>query len=159
MSKWGEGDNILFSHYLIMKYICPLCKLVPSSHSLTNVFEKKNIIYYYTCPSQAILYYDVKGIVDHYNGVLSEIPENKEWVWIFDSFEFGIMHATQITVAIELAKLISNKFSRNLKKIVIINPTFYIIATHKLITPFLNNKVRDIIEINYETKRAEEIFL
>ena len=52
----------------------------------------------------------------------------------------------EINVAIELAKLISNKFSENLKKII-----------HKMILPFLNNKVKDIIEINYETKCVEEI--
>lgn len=142
-----------------MQYICPLCKLLPSSHSLSKVLEKKGIIYYYTCPSQAILYYDVKGIVEHYDGVLSEIPENKEWVWIFDSLGFSFNHAMQTRVAIELAKLISNKFSKNLKKIIIINPTFYITITHKMIMPFLNNKVKDIIEINYESKCAEEIFL
>jgi hypothetical protein len=142
-----------------MRYICPVCKLLPSSHSLTQVLEKKGIIYYYTCPSHAILYYDVNGIVNHYDGVLSEIPENKEWVWIFDSLGFSIKHAIQTRVAIELAKLISSKFSKNLKKIIIINPTFYITLTHKMIMPFLNNKVRDIIEINYETTRAEDIFL
>jgi hypothetical protein len=142
-----------------MKYICPVCKLLPSSHSLTKVLERKGIIYYYTCPSQAILYYDVTGIVNHYDGVLSDMPENKEWVWIFDSSGFSITHAMQTSVAIELAKLISNKFSKNLKKIIIINPTFYITITHKMIMPFLNKKVRDIIEINYETNRAEDIFL
>jgi hypothetical protein len=142
-----------------MGYICPLCELLPSSHSLTKVLERKEIIYYYTCPSQAILYYDVKGIVNHYDGVLSEMSENKEWIWIFDSLGFGLKHATQINVAVELAKLISNKFSKNLKKIIIINPTLYITITHKMIMPFLNNKVRDIIEINYESKCAEEIFL
>ena len=142
-----------------MQYICPLCKLVPSSHSLTKIAEKKGIIYYYTCPSQAILYYDVNGIIDHYNGVLSEIPENKDWVWIFDSLGFSLIHAMQANVAIELAKLISNKFSKNLKKIIIINPTFYIKITHKMLMPFLNNKVKDIIEINYKIKRADEIFI
>jgi hypothetical protein len=142
-----------------MQYVCPLCKILPSSHSLTKVSEKKGIIYYYTCPSQAILYYDVNGIVNHYDGVLSEIPENKVWVWIFDSLDFGIIHAMQTNVAIELAKLISNKFYKNLKKIIIINPTIYITITHKMIMPFLNNKIRDIIEINYETKRADELFL
>jgi hypothetical protein len=142
-----------------MQYTCPLCKLLPSSHSLTKVLEKKGVIYYYTCPSKAILYYDVKGIINHYDGVLSEMPENMEWVWIFDSFEFGIMHAMQTSVAIELAKLISNKFSKNLKKIIIINPTFYITATHKMINPFLNNKVKNLIEINYQAKYAEDIFL
>ena len=68
-----------------------------------------------------------------------------------------IVHAMEINVAIELAKLISNKFSENLKKIIIINPTFYIQIIHKMILPFLNNKVKDIIEINYETKCVEEI--
>ena len=140
-------------------YTCPLCKLQPSSHSLKKVLETKDIIYYYTCPSQAILYYDVDGIINHYDGVLSEIPENKEWVWVFDSLGFSFIHAMQINVAIELAKLISNKFSKNLKKIIIINPTFYITITHKMLMPFLNNKVRDIIEINCESNQVEEIIL
>jgi len=135
-----------------MQYECPLCKILPSSHSLTKLSEKNGIIYYYTCPSQAILYYDVKGIVNHYDGVLSEIPENKEWIWIFDSAGFGFKHAMQTSVAVELAKLISNKFSKNLKKIIIINPTFYITMTHKLVMPFLSNTVRDMIEIKYDGK-------
>ena len=141
-----------------MSYVCQICKLLPSSHSLKKMTEKKGILYYYTCPSQAILYYDVKGIINHYDGVLSEIPENKEWVWIFDSLDFSIIHAMQTNVAIQLAKLISSKFSKNLKKI-IINPTFYIAITHKMIMNLLNNKVKDLIEINYETTRAEDIFL
>jgi hypothetical protein len=87
------------------------------------------------------------------------MPENKEWVWIFDSLGFNLIHAMQANVAIELAKLISNKFSKNLKKIIIINPTFYIKITHKMLMPFLNSKVKDIIEINYEIRSAEEIFL
>ena len=142
-----------------MQYDCPLCKLLPSSHSLTKLLEKKGVVYYYTCPSQATLYYDVTGIVSHYDGVLSQTPKEKEWVWIFDSQGFGLAHAMQTSVAIELAKLISNKFSNNLKKIIIINPTFYITLTHKLIMPFLGTRVRELIEINYETKRAEEILL
>lgn len=141
-----------------MKYVCPLCKLQPSSHSLKKVLEEKGIIYY-TCPAQATLYYDVKSIINHYDGVLSEIPENKEWIWIFDSLDFGFIHVMQTNVAIELAKLISNKFSKNLKKIIIINPTVYITLIHKIIMPFLNKKIGDIIEIDYETKHVEELSL
>ena len=89
--------------------------------------------------------------------MLSEIPENKQWVWIFDSFEFGFMHATNITVAIELAKLI-NKFSKNLIKIIIINPTMYITMTHKMIMPFLD-KLKNLVEINYESTCIDDIFL
>jgi len=135
-----------------MQYTCPICTVWPSSHSLKKVGEKNGIVYFYTCPAQAIMYYDVKGIINHYDGVLSEIPEDKEWIWIFDSEGFGFTHAIQTNVAIELSKLISNKFSKNLKKIIIINPTFYITITHAMIMPFLNQKVKDIIEINYESK-------
>ena len=140
-----------------MKYTCPLCELMPSSHSFTKMLERKGIIYYYTCPAQATLYYDVNSIINHYNGVLSELPEDKEWIWIFDSLDFSFKHAIQTDVPIEVAKLISNKFSKNLKKIIIINPTFYITITHKMLMPFLNKKVRDIIVINYEDSCAEQI--
>ena len=83
-------------------------------------------------------YHDVTGIVNHYDGVLSEIPKSKQWIWIFDSLSFGFKHAMQLNVAIELAKLITNKFSNSLKQIIIINPTFYITITHKMIMPFLH---------------------
>jgi hypothetical protein len=120
------------------------------------MLETNELIYYYTCPSKAILYHDVNGIINHYDGVLSEIPENKEWIWIFDSKNFGFKHAIQTNVAIELARLISNKFSKNLKKIIIINPTLYVSMTYDLIIPFLNKKLKNIIEINY-TANIEEI--
>ena len=142
-----------------MSYICPLCKLQPLSHSLTKLSEKNGIIYYYTCPSQAILYYDVEGILNHYNGVLSEIPKDKEWIWIFDSFGFNLTHTLQINVAVEIAKLITHNFSTNLKKIIIINPTFYITMTHKVVMPFLNETIKNIIEINYEKTTSEEVML
>jgi hypothetical protein len=138
-------------------YVCPVCKIMPSSHSL-QVFEKKGILYYYTCPSKAIFYNDVKGILHHYHGMLSEIPEDKQWVWVFDSVEFGFMHAINTSVAIELAKLIT-KFSKNLAKIIIINPTMYITMTHKIVLPFLNPKVKNIIEMNNEATCIEDLFV
>ena len=139
-------------------YECPLCKIMPTSHSLQKI-EKNGKLYLYTCPSKAVFYNDVKGILHHYRGVLSEIPKDKEWIWIFDSLDFGFIHVMQTNVAIELAKLISNKFSKNLKKIIIINPTVYITLIHKIIMPFLNKKIGDIIEIDYETKHVEELSL
>ena len=142
-----------------MSYICPLCKLQPLSHSLRKLTEKNGIIYYYTCPSQAILYYDVEGNLNHYDGVLSEIPKEKEWIWIFDGLDFNLTHALQINVAIEIAKLITNKFSTNLKKVIVINPTFYITMTHNVVIPFLNENIQNIIEFNYEKTTPEEVIL
>lgn len=126
-----------------MPYICPLCKLIPSSHSLKKI-EKNGNLYFYTCPSDAKLYYDVKSIIHHYKGVLSEIPEDKEWIWIFDSKGFTFEHAIQTTVAIELAKLLST--FKNLKKIIILNPTIYIKMPYTIVKPFLK------INIEIETE-------
>lgn len=125
-------------------YECPLCKIMPTSHSLQKI-ERNGNLYYYTCPSKAV-FHDVKGILHHYHGVLSEIPKDKEWIWIFDGHDFGFMHAMNTSVAIELAKLIST--FKNLTKIIVINPTIYITITHKLVLPFL--KIKELIEINYE---------
>jgi hypothetical protein len=119
--------------------------------------EKDNTLYYYTCPSKAELYFDATSIINHYDGVLSEISENKQWVWVFDSSDFGLKHFLQTQVAIELAKLISSKFSRNLKRIIIINPTFYVSSTYNIIRPFLNEKLESIIEINYDYKSISDV--
>jgi hypothetical protein len=140
-----------------MKYICLLCSVDPLSHSLNEVFEKNNVIYYYTCPSKAKMYFDTLGIINHYDGVLSEIPENKKWIWIFDGTDFGVKHVLQIEVAIELAKLISSKFSDKLEKIIIINSNFYIKSIYNIVYFFLNTKLKSIVEMNYEFKTVNDI--
>jgi hypothetical protein len=139
-----------------MVYTCPLCLLDPLSHSLTIFLEKDNTYYFYTCPAKAKLYFDTVSIINHYDGVLSEIPENKNWIWVLDGIDFGLNHFLQIQVAMELSKLISSKFSKNLEKIIIINPSGYISAVYAIVKPFLNNKITSIIEINYEIKSVNE---
>ena len=142
-----------------MVYTCPLCLLDPLSHSLTNFLEKDNTYYFYTCPAKSKLYYDTNSIIDHYNGVLSDIPKNKKWVWVLDVMGFGFNHFLQIEVAKELSKLISSKFSENLEKILIINPSGYVSAVYAIVKPFLNNKVKSIIEINHEIKTIDDILI
>ena len=141
-----------------MVYTCPLCLLDPLSHSLTNFLEKDNTYYFYTCPAKSKLYYDTNSIINHYNGVLSDIPENKKWIWVLDVLGFGMNHFLQIEVATELSKLISSKFSKNLEKIIIINPSGYVSAVYAIVKPFLNDKIKSIIEINNEIKSVNDIF-
>lgn len=137
--------------------MCPFCSIDPFSHSLKKIEETDKLIYFYTCPSDAKLYYDIEGILNHYNGVLSEMPRSKQWIWIFDSKEFDFKHIMYPSIAVQLAKLISNKFSSNLQKIIIINPTFYINFTYKIVTPFLNSNVLSVIEMDYNTKTWKEL--
>jgi hypothetical protein len=143
--------------YNKMSYICPLCAIDPLNHSLVKIKESNNILVFYSCPSQAKLYFDCKGIINHYDGVLSEVPENKKWIWIFDSKGFGFNHFSQINIGINLALLISNKFSHNLLNITIINPTIYTTFTYTALKPFLSEKVNNLISFNSVAEKAEDL--
>ena len=63
----------------------------------------------------------------------------------------------QREVAIELIKLISSNFSKNLKKIIIINSTIYLSCIYHLMNPFLIEEIKSIIEMNYVIKNAIDI--
>jgi hypothetical protein len=125
-----------------MTYVCPICAINPGSHSLIKIYEK-DIIYYYTCPSKAKKYNDTLGIINHYEGVLGEI--NEPWVWVFDGEGFDFEHSLQIDLGIKLAGVISHH-SNNLEKILIINATSYVYAIYTVLYPFMNNKMKQIIE-------------
>jgi hypothetical protein len=140
-----------------MNYICPLCSVDPLCHSLTKIKETDSKVFFYSCPAEAKLYFDSKSIIEHYTGILSEIPINKKWVWIFDSKDFNFNHFIQFNVGFELAKLISSKFSDNLFKIVIINPTIYINLTYKSIKPFLSDNVNNKITFEYKNDNIDSI--
>lgn len=131
-----------------MSYVCPLCSIDPLNHSLIKIKETDTTETFYSCPSKAKLYFDCKGIVHHYNGVLSEIPPDKKWIWVFDSEGFNFTHFMQIDVGIQLATLITTKFSSNLLNIIIVNPTIYIYLTYNAIKPFLSERVNKLIIFN-----------
>lgn len=125
--------------------ICKICEEDPSSHSFKIVGTYNNITYYYTCPAEATKYYDTEGILNHYDALLSLNKNN--WAWIFDSKGFSSKHLLEIKVGIELAKLITSKYSDTLQQIVIINKNIYINTVIALIYPFLNNSIKNKITV------------
>lgn len=128
-----------------MSYTCIKCLHEPGSHSFNKVKETLNgVSVFYSCPSQAKYYNDNDGILEHYDGMLND-NGNKPWIWIFDSQGFSMKHATNIKLAKNLALLINIKYSKNLKKIIIINSTWPINITLKLVMPFLDESVKKII--------------
>jgi hypothetical protein len=130
-------------------YTCPVCALHPGSHSLTKLYEKDNIVYYYTCPAKAILYNDTIGIINHYEGVIGEIKQ--PWIWVFDGEEFGLAHSLEVDIGIKLASIMT-KYSELLQKIIVIHPSFYVSVIYNVVYPFLNKKLKNIIEFkdNYD---------
>ena len=131
-----------------MSYVCPLCRIDPLNHSFVKIKETDTTVTFYSCPSKAKLYFDCEGIINHYTGILNELTPGQKWIWIFDSDGFGLNHFMQIDVGIQLAKLITTKYSSNLVNIIIINPTVYISWTYYIIAPFMSKKVNEMVIFN-----------
>ena len=123
-----------------MTYVCPICAIHPNAHSLTQ-YDRV----YYTCPSKAIRCGDTIGIINHYEGVLGEI--NEPWTWVFDGDGFNLEHSMQIDLGIKLAGVIS-KYSEHLEKIIITNTNIYVSGIYTVLYPFMNDKMKRIIEFN-----------
>jgi len=107
------------------------------------MYEKENILYYYTCPAKAILYNDTIGIINHYEGVIGEITQ--PWVWVFDGTGFGLSHSLEVNIGIQLVKIMA-KYSNLLQKIIVVHPTIYVSTIYTILYPLLNKKMKDIIE-------------
>ena len=128
--------------------VCKICEEDPTSHSFKIVGMCNNITYYYTCPAEASKYYDTQGIINHYDMLLELNKSNKnKWAWIFDCKGFNTKHLLEINVGIDLAKLITNKYSDSLEKILIINKNIYINTIIGLIYPFLNATIKNKITV------------
>jgi len=127
-------------------YVCPVCELNPGAHSLTKLYERERLDYYYTCPAKATRYNDTVGIIAHYEGVLREI--NKPWVWVFDGEGFNLEHSLCIDIGIQLSSILSKNI--HLYKIMVIHPTIYVSVIYNVLYPFLGERLRDMIEFNSE---------
>jgi hypothetical protein len=133
-----------------MSFVCKDCEKDSSSHSFKNIgTNEKGVTFFYTCPAKATKYDDADGIIIHYDGVLSE--NKTDWTWVFDGDGFSTKHLLEIEVGIKLTKLITQKYSHNLKKIIVINPSWNIKLILELLYPFLNKYIRSKIKILEKT--------
>ena len=116
------------------------------NHSFSKIEERDGVSIYYTCPSNLTQVYDSDIILAHYETLLNNLGNDKQWIWIFDSKEFGLKQSLEIQTAIGIAKLISpQKYGKNLQQIVIANPTMYIRTALNIILPFLSQEIRNKI--------------
>jgi hypothetical protein len=142
MEKVEEVNKIIQEN---PSHICPMCAIDPTSHSLSKIRELNGNAVFYTSPAKASNT-DRQAILLHYDLILSE---NKlPWIWIFDCKDYPLSHALDIQTAIELAKLINNKFSNNLDKIVVINSTSFIWVLIKTISFFISKELKDKIHVS-----------
>ena len=132
-----------------MEHICKTCHEDSTSHSFSKLCELNGVSIFYTKPADATKYSDRKGILAHYDNMLKHNGD-KHWKWIFDSEGFGMKHALEVSTGIGIAKLITSKYSKNLRKIIVKNPTWHIKLMYTFVSPFLSKKVNDLVEFTNE---------
>ena len=134
-----------------MSFVCKICDEFPYSHSFSKVGEENNVPVYYTCPAKAIKYNDSVGIMKHYKDTLDSL-QGSPWKWVFDSKGFGWKHATQIGLAIELAKLISSKtYGDTLQDITLLNLNSYGKCMLNLLWNFLSTDIQTKIKLSAQS--------
>jgi hypothetical protein len=126
-----------------MPFICKICEKCPTSHSLVTLDETEEQNIYYTCPSSATNN-NTAGIVAHYDGILGEL-NGKKWIWVLDLKGFKMKNYLEIGNGIALSKLITEKYSEHLQKIIVVNPNMYTSAIFNMVKPFLSERVQNLV--------------
>ena len=130
-----------------MVYICPVCSIDSSSHSFYRIpVPNTHIVHFYANPAKSTKYKDKENIINHVKGMLLD-HKNDDWNLIIDCQGLEMKHVLETETAIELTKMINNHFAEKLHKVLIINPSTLIDITLKIVTPFLDKKVREKIII------------
>jgi hypothetical protein len=137
---------------LSMSFICKICEKYPNSHSLTKYEETNDYIVYYTCPSNA-KNNEINGILTHFDGTLEE-TKDKNWIWILDLKGFNMKNFLEIGNTISIIKLINEKYSVSLQKIIVINTNSYAGTMYNLVKPVLNERMRSLIFFPDNTSKS-----
>jgi len=124
--------------------LCPICEKEPGSHSFQKISDKD----FYTCPAKASKYNDTEGILNHYT-LLLDAHGSKPWTWIFDCEGFEVKHMTELNTAYGIVSLLNDKYGTHLTKIIVLKPTWHIHTILAILWPFLNERVRSLIEMSY----------
>jgi hypothetical protein len=106
-----------------------------------------DVLVFYSCPANASKYNDTEGILTHFKFALDfyKCFENS-WEWVFDFKGFELKHMMEIRTAIGISEIINN-YSKYLTKIRIINMNCYTHSMMKIVTPFLNESIKNKIDL------------
>jgi len=132
-----------------MVFTCRTCAEEPGSHSLRELMvDQDGTVVFYTCPAEASKYNDQKGIMEHYEGTLSDrVGDGTPWIWAFDPKGFSLKHLVEVGIATGIASLINDKFSKNLRHVMILNPSWVVNIVLTIVRPFISEELRNKIKI------------
>lgn len=127
-------------------YVCSVCEKEPDSHSFYLLHEVNGHGVFYSCDAEATDD-NTDNIFDHINGVLADFHSTpgKTWEWIFDGKDYK-MNLNSMVLGIKILSVF-NTYRSGLKKLNIINPNDFIRTMFNMMTPFMDQKMIDMIQI------------
>lgn len=116
---------------------CSICVQRPGAHSFSPMGYDHihGIRVFYTCPAEATEYWDGKGIVAHMRALLLE--EEDCWIWKLNASGFGVQHAMEVGVAMDLISFFCESATNAPFKIQIINGNGYLRAMLAMLSAFI----------------------
>lgn len=124
-------------------HFCAICAMRPGAHSFELTTEQQPFTFY-TCPAKAVDYWDGKGIVAHMRAVLLRTIRHDDtrrldkWIWHFDAQDFGLKHALEIGVAMDLLAFFrDDPLGQALDHVVVVHANGYLRTMLTVLKPFL----------------------
>ena len=129
-----------------MERICSRCAKDPTSHSFKKISDKNGVCIFYSKPSQATLYNDTEGILEHIDKSIADI-KGKKWSCIVDAEGFDMKHVLEVKTGMGIMALLTDKYGNTLHDIKIINPTWHIQGVMKVINTFMSATILSKIKL------------
>jgi hypothetical protein len=129
-----------------MEKFCKVCAADPTSHSFKKVAEKGGVSIYYSHPAQSKLHDDTDGILTHIDKMLASNGQ-KPWRCIINGDGYDLKLTLQRAMGGKLVDLLLEKYNKNLKDIIIINPGIYVRAIIKVVSTMFDAQTFSKIKV------------
>ncbi len=123
-----------------MQQQCQRCKEQPGFHSFDFLTDISGIHYFYCFPAHNKE--SVRTRDDMLNFV-SHFPSEGKWSLLFHAKGYGIQHMMPLSIALEMGRLVQEKYLVSLQKIYIVQGHWFMEFVLTCILPFLRKEMKE----------------
>jgi hypothetical protein len=123
-----------------MQQQCQRCKEQPGFHSFEFIADVSGNHYFYCFPAHnkesVRTYEDMLNFVSHF-------PVKEKWSLVFHAKNYGIQHMMPLSIALEMGRLVEEKYLVSLHRIYIVQGHWFMQFVLTCILPFLKKEMKE----------------
>ena len=120
--------------------LCERCKEQPGFHSFELLADISGTQYFYCFPAHNKE--SVRTREDMLNFV-SHFPPEGKWNLVFHARDYGLQHMMPLSLALEMGRLVQEKYLSSLQKIYIVQGHWFMQFVLTCILPFLKKEMKE----------------